>query len=574
MAKNDNLNLILPGIVLDLGKVIADASTRYSSGSSGVSGSSGSSGALNTEQIAAAEERILAKIKLNPAVCQLIGIEDGKKADTQDNNIRLRIFAFLAHKSLREQLRSPIDVAEVAMAAMDHRQSPGESILRARHVVGQMAASELLIASGNEGEGQIILNKVRLAAAALEWLTGGKNSMGVLTVPKLLGATGLQSDAKSANSSKSDKSAKSAVPLRIPTPRELYQRIRQRIIGLDSQVEAIACRLVMHMTRSKLIREGADPGTPNECWMVIGPPGVGKTYMLEIAFNAASELSGGFIPFATADGSDLTADGYVGLAFSDTLRHLLVAAKWDAERFRYGFLAVDEFTKKARSLGESSVTTVLVQQEALRVISGQTMSIGGRRGWDRPVPVTTVGTGFALMGHCPGLDRIIEKRLGKRHMGFSMGNGGEDRRSKSWLMDSLLDFGLIEELLSRQTAFIIVTPPSLDTLITSVTSNCGILESYNRLLARHNAAIFLEPSGVMALAQHGLENGYFRGIKRVISSLASEILFEERKGQIHIGAIDLRKAIAKSEGGMIGAAPLEEDKGAMEDISGGVLIGM
>jgi ATP-dependent protease Clp ATPase subunit len=567
MAKNDNLNLILPGIVLDLGKVIADASTRYSSGSSGVSGSSGSSGALNTEQIAAAEERILAKIKLNPAVCQLIGIEDGKKADTQDNNIRLRIFAFLAHKSLREQLRSPIDVAEVAMAAMDHRQSPGESILRARHVVGQMAASELLIASGNEGEGQIILNKVRLAAAALEWLTGGKNSMGVLTVPKLLGATGLQSDAKSANSSKSDKSAKSAVPLRIPTPRELYQRIRQRIIGLDSQVEAIACRLVMHMTRSKLIREGADPGTPNECWMVIGPPGVGKTYMLEIAFNAASELSGGFIPFATAD-------GYVGLAFSDTLRHLLVAAKWDAERFRYGFLAVDEFTKKARSLGESSVTTVLVQQEALRVISGQTMSIGGRRGWDRPVPVTTVGTGFALMGHCPGLDRIIEKRLGKRHMGFSMGNGGEDRRSKSWLMDSLLDFGLIEELLSRQTAFIIVTPPSLDTLITSVTSNCGILESYNRLLARHNAAIFLEPSGVMALAQHGLENGYFRGIKRVISSLASEILFEERKGQIHIGAIDLRKAIAKSEGGMIGAAPLEEDKGAMEDISGGVLIGM
>jgi hypothetical protein len=76
------------------------------------------------------------------------------------------------------------------------------------------------------------------------------------------------------------------------------------------------------------------------------------------------------------------------------------------------------------------------------------------------------------------------------------------------------------------------------------------------------------------LAQHGLENGYFRGIKRVISSLASEILFEERKGQIHIGAIDLRKAIAKSEGGMIGAAPLEEDKGTMEDISGGVLIGM
>ena len=65
MAKNDNLNLILPGIVLDLGKVIADASTRYSSGGSGVSGGSGgsgSSGALNTDQITAAEERILAKI--------------------------------------------------------------------------------------------------------------------------------------------------------------------------------------------------------------------------------------------------------------------------------------------------------------------------------------------------------------------------------------------------------------------------------------------------------------------------------------------------------------------------------
>jgi ATP-dependent protease Clp ATPase subunit len=374
--------------------------------------------------------------------------------------------------------------------------------------------------------------------------------LGFLTVAKLVGAAypdGIDDDAAPSPEAKA-----------IPTARQLYDRIRERVIDLDRQAEVIASRLVLHMTRARMLRTGEDPGTPNECWIVIGPPGVGKTWICEVAGSCCG------IPFATADASDLSAEGYVGMSVSDTLKHLVVAAKGNADEARYGFLALDEYTKKARSMGESPVNTVAVQQETLRIISGQAMLLGGRRGWDRPIQFSTVGTCFALMGHCPGLDRLVEKRMGRR-MGFSVGNGA--LRSRAWLNDALLDFGLIEELVSRLTAVIVIPPPSLDTLMKALVAEHGIVGSYNRLLAGHGAMLFLTPPATQALAEHGMEGGYFRAMKRVVSALAGEVVFEGRKGTTMVEASDIRRAAAKAEDGAADllAAPRRPAGGVPDD---------
>ena len=186
-----------------------------------------------------------------------------------------------------------------------------------------------------------------------------------------------------------------------------------------------------------------------------------------------------------------------------------------------------------------------MQQEALRIISGQYMLVGGRRGWDRPIGLSTIGTGFALMGHCPGLDRLIEKRMGRRQLGFAIGE--DNKRCRELLIGGLLDFGLIEELVSRLTTILVIQPPDLDTLSKAVIAEHGILASYNRLLSAHGGKLVLTPSATEALARHGMEGGYFRSMKRVVSALAGEVIFEERKGTTTIDSVDIKRMAAQAD---------------------------
>lgn len=522
MAKTDQLDLALPAEMLGLGELLAARGSlrRPSPRQSGAQ-------QPDAEQVGALVDAVLAKVVKDTAARKLLGLP--REASRDAGRIRLKAVALLAWQSLRLSM-DHMELGEIAAAAADPKLSPAEALLRARHEVGMMVAEDVLIGMTDGSDGPFC--KARLPGRTLEWLSGGKASMGHLTVSKLVGLPLPQEDR--------DK-ARPAEPLKIPTPRQLYDAIRSRVIGLDRQAEVISARLVMHMTRAKLLRARDDPGTPNECWLVIGPPGVGKTHICQVA----GEKSG--IIFATADGSDLTSEGYVGLSFSDTVRQLLLASKGNLESARYGFLAVDEFTKKARSMGDSPINTVAVQQEALRVISGQSMQLGGRRGWDRPVQFSTVGTAFALMGHCPGLARLVEKRMGRRRMGFSLGD--DDRRSRTWLADCLIDFGLIQELISRLTATLIIPPPDRHTLMVAVSAEGGIVDSYNRLLGEHGAMLFLSPAAVEELAEYGMESGgYFRALKRVVSALAGQVIFEERKGTALIEAADIRRAAYEADG--------------------------
>lgn len=524
MAKTDDkLDFGLPAEFLELGRILSEGGLRSPTGRPG-------SIQINAEQLDILMEGILTKSLKDATIRKLLGLRREVEAD----RMRIKIVAVLGWQTLR--LSSELsNLGDLAAAASDSKFPLTQALLRAKHEIGIMMAEDTLIGVTDTSErNDGLIRKVKIPNQTLEWLSGGKASMGYLTIAKLIGVPTTQ------GASPDDERA--TVPQKIPTPRQLYDGIRKRVIGLDSQAEMISSRLIMHMTRAKLLKAGEDPGTPNECWLVIGPPGVGKTHICQVA----GEQSG--IVFATADGSDLSAEGYVGLSMTDTLRNLLVASKGNVERARYGFLAVDEFTKKARSMGESPVNTVAVQQEALRVISGQSMQLGGRRGWDRPVQFNTIGTCFALMGHCPGLDRMAEKRMGKRRMGFSMCDG--DRRSSAWLADSLVEFGLIPELISRLTATIIIPPPDHNTLMVAVSSERGVVDSYNRLLGAHGAMLFLSPSAIHVLADYGMESGgYFRAMKRVISALAGEVIFEDRKGTTMVEAVDIRRAASKADGG-------------------------
>jgi hypothetical protein len=449
-VKDDNLDIALPAQLLELGDLLSQRVPPRQTAfrQEAVAG--------QQEQICSMADALLGKVVKDPTACRFLGLRKGMSKPSI--LIRLKAMAVLSWKTLRMSA-DPVDIGDLSATVADPKQVPNEALLRARHEIGLMLAADVLMGNA-EGDGPI--RRVRLPSRTLEWLCGGKASMGSVTVAKLVGLG-------SPMESMRDTQQKPEAPKKL-TPKQLYEGIRSRVIGLDEQAQVLAGRLCLHMTRAELLKAGRDPGTPNECFLILGQPGTGKTHLCSVA----GELCGSV--FAVADGSDLSAEAYVGLSASDTLRFLLMAAGGDAEKARFGFLAIDEVTKKARSLGESPVNTVAVQQELLRIISGQTMIVGGRRGWDRPLSFNTVGTCFALLGHCPGLDTLIEKRMGRRAMGFVPSQEG--KRSRSWFTDSLLEFGLIEELVSRLTAVLVVSSPSLGTLVKAIGSEHGVVASY------------------------------------------------------------------------------------------------
>ena len=489
---------------------------------------------VDQAEVEATELRILHAIRSSP-VRRLFRIQGN--FNTPHDIVRVRAVAYIGWEMVSESAPST-RIEQVALTISDPTQPVCEQLILVRDALGRMVSDGALLMAPDHGGAWS--GRLLLAANTYSWVNGGPKSRSDFA-PSKIDAVVRQ------DGSRYDAAERDCTEKKMPTARQIYDGITRQVFDCEGPAEVISSRLILHMMRARMLRADKDPGTPNECWTILGPPGCGKTTLCEVACKTAEKLSGGSMPFATADGSDLTADGFVGLAFSDTLRNLLVAANGDVEKARYGFLAIDEFTKKARSMGgESPVSTVGVQQEALRVISGQSMQLGGRRGWDRPIAISTVGTGFALLGHAPGLDRMIEKRMGKRGLGFSIGDG--DRRSKTVIANALLDFGFIEEIVSRQTAFLIVRPPSKSTLSRAVTSEDGILASYNRLLAAQGSSLVLTPSAIECLIGYGMECGFFRDIKRAISTLAGELVFSGSTGTITMEATDVQRAITKADG--------------------------